>query len=409
MAAGGVGIAVLNGGMKIRQISAAERVSLSLPIQSYAFQPSPVADGDWEKLRATQRYYEGHITLVAEEDGVVVADVSAVPMRQNVRGTVYPMAGVAGLATVPLARRKGYARALVIELLGQMRDAGHVVSTLYPFRPSFYQRFGFVGLPRTRTVSFTPADVAGMLRAELGGEVACERIGVGYEAYREFTLRLVTRRHGFAVHPDFRAVQVRDADDRWLVTARAGGEVVGAATYRIAGHAGDLIADDLLTTGPLGRALLLGFFARHVDQVSQVVATVAPDELPELWATDLAALVQARTSFPASPAPMARVLSVNGLAGMAVGPGLVAVNVVDDVFIGGRYLFDGRSGQLVVDDDATVEPEVTLTVPGLSGLVYGVLDPEDAVVRGFGTMSAEAAAQLGLLFPRRVPYVFAAF
>ena len=85
---------------------------------------------------------------------MALADASAIPMRQNIRGVVYPMAGVAGVATLPLARRRGYARALVTELLGQMREAGHAVSALYPFRPSFYQRFGDVGLPRTRTVRF---------------------------------------------------------------------------------------------------------------------------------------------------------------------------------------------------------------------------------------------------------------
>lgn len=400
---------MLNGDMKIRPISADERVTLSLPIQSYAFQSSPVTDSELDNLRAIQQYYEDHVTLVAEEDGAAVADVSAVPMRQNVRGTVYPMAGVAGLATLPLARRKGYARALLTELLGLMRDAGHVVSALYPFRPSFYQRFGYVGLPRTRTATFAPADLGDLLRAELDGEVACGRVGAGYDAYREFTLRLVTERHGFAVFPDSRAVRTRDVDDRWLVTARVRGEVVGAVTYRIVGHAGDLVADDLLTTGPIGRALLLRFFARHVDQVAQIVVTVAPDETPELWATDLAMVIEARASFPDSAAPMARVLSLDGLAGMATGPGVVAVDVVEDPFVAGRYVLDGRSGQLTVDHDGAGEPVVTLTVPGLSGLIYGVLDPEDVVVRGFGAVPVDAAAQLRALFPRRVPYLFAGF
>jgi predicted N-acetyltransferase YhbS len=400
----------LNGDMKIRQIGADERVALSLPIQSYAFQPSPATDSEMEKLRATQRYYEGHVTLVAEEDGVAVADVSAVRMRQNVRGAVYPMAGVAGLATLPLARRKGYARALMTEVLGQMRDAGDVVSALYPFRPSFYERFGYVGLPRTRTAAFAPADLAGLLRTDLDGDLACEQIRAGYDTYRALTLRLVTERHGFAVHPDSRAVQLRDADDRWLVTARMNGEVIGAATYRIAGHASDLIADDLLHTGPLARALLLRFFARHIDQVARIVVTVAADEVPELWATDLAVAMEARTSFPESPAPMARVLSLDGLAGMAVGPGLVAVDVVDDPFISGRYVLDGRTGQLVVEHTRTTEgAAATLTVPGLSGLIYGVLEPEGVVVRGFGAVLPQAAEQLGALFPRRTPYLFAAF
>jgi len=44
------------------------------------------------------------VTLIAEEGGVAVADVSAVPMRQNVRGVIYQMAGIAESA-VPTGRR----------------------------------------------------------------------------------------------------------------------------------------------------------------------------------------------------------------------------------------------------------------------------------------------------------------
>jgi predicted N-acetyltransferase YhbS len=390
--------------MKIRQLTADEGVELSLPIQSYAFEPSPVCDGALDKPYAKQRYYEGNITLLAEEDGVAVATGSAVPMRQNVRGTVYPMAGVAGAATHPQWRGKGYARALLTELLGRMRDAGYMMSTLQPFRPSFYQRFGYVGLLKTRTATFAPADLADLLRIELDGELACEPISAGHDTLREFTLDLLTKRHGFAVYRDSRAAQVRHADDRWLVIARVHGELVGAATYRITGHGGDLVADNLLTTGPLARALLLQLFARHIDHVARVVVSVAPGETPELWATDLTPTIGGRTSFPTSAAPMARILSLEGLTGMATGRGVVAVDIVDDPFIAGQYVLDGRTGHLVVHRGRGTEPAAaTLTVPGLSGLVYGVLDPPDVVVCGFGALSPQAAKQLSALFPRCTP------
>jgi predicted N-acetyltransferase YhbS len=356
--------------MNIRRIDPADRPTISAPVQAYAFQPSRADEKSLARRREVQRYYEGNLTLVAEVDGAAVADVSAIPMRQNVRGTVYPMAGVAGVASQPLARRRGHVRALLLELLGQMRDAGHVVSALYPFRPSFYQRFGYVGVPKARTVTFSPADLAGLLRSDLPGEVRWERIGTGYDAYRQITHRLLAERHGFAVLADYRAVQVRDADDRWLVTAMARGALAGAATYRITGHGGELLADDMLTTGPLGRALLLRFFAEHVDQVASVSADISADETPELWSTDLAAVTEARVSFPTSPAPMARILSLDALAGMPVGPGRVVVEVVDDTFIAGRYELDGRSGALQVSRSPARSAAATLTAAGLSGLVY---------------------------------------
>jgi len=395
--------------MEIRELSAEERPGISLPIQAYAFQASPADDRLAETMRNNQRYYAGNVTLVAEEDGVPVADASAIPMQQNLRGIVFPMAGVAGVATLPLARRRGYARALVTQLLGQMRDAGHVMSALYPFRPSFYQRFGFVGLPRTRTVRFPPECLTDLMRAELPGEVTCEPAKVGYPAYRGFTQRLLREQHGFSVLPGYRTMELSDARDRWLVTARADGEVIAATTYRITGHAGLLAADDMLTANPLGRALLLQFFARHVDQVREVEVQVPAGELPELWVTDMTAMTQAKTSFPDSPAPMARVLSLTSLVGLPAGPERVTVEITSDPYIAGEYVLDGRSGSLEITPGAGAGTGAALTAAGLSGLVYGVLDPDEVVVRGFGDIPRDAAAALRGLFPRRQPYLFARF
>lgn len=45
----------------------------------------------------------------------------------------------------------------------------------------------------------------------------------------------------------------------------------------------------------------------------------------------------------------------------------------------------------------------------MSGLIYGVLDPDDVVVRGFGEVPVDVAPRLRALFPRRIPYLFASF
>ena len=306
--------------MKIRQIDASEWVERTVPVHAYAFAPSPSA-GIRERMAGNQPYYAGDITVVAEDDGVAVASASAVPMRQNVRGTVFRMAGIAGVATLPQARRRGYASALVTELLGIMRDDGHPVSTLYPFRPSFYERHGFVGLPQAKTVVFPLSSVAWLRSASLAGDVRWGTIEEHYNAYRGLLERLLASQHGFAVLPGSRMERFRLAEDRWLATAWAGDALIGAVTYEISGYGGDLAAGDLLTASPLGRALLLGFFGTHAGQVEKVSVVVPPGETPELWGTDFAAEISSNVAFPTSLAPMGRVLSLEGLAGMPVGVG----------------------------------------------------------------------------------------
>jgi predicted acetyltransferase len=394
------------GSMEIRQITADERTDTMWPLQAYAFMASPWTDEQTADYRRRMTYYASAVSLIAEEDGQTLAGVAAFPMRQNLRGVVHGMAGVASVASHPAARRRGLIRALLERLLRQMRDGGCALTALYPFRPSFYARFGYVGLPRRRTASFAPEGLSHLLRVELPGEVERLPMRDGFDEYVAFTQRVLGARHGFALYDEVRTAEFRDGK-RWVAIARADGEVVGAVTYKVDKYGGDLVTTDLLTTGPLGRALLLQFFARHVDQIARVVLTIDTEEVPELWGTDFAVDMQATVSFPSAPGPMARVLDLTALTGTPAGDGAVTVEVVDDELIGGVYRLEGDGGRLTVSKgDRAV---TRLTAAGLSGLAYGVLDPVDVVARSLGQIDATAIAPLRAIFPRAMPYLFADF
>jgi predicted N-acetyltransferase YhbS len=393
--------------MNIRQITAAERTASMFPLQSYAFLPSPWPEDDEAAYARRMRFFETALNFVAEEDGQALAGVSAYRMRQNVRGTVHDMAGVAAVSSHPSARRRGLVRQLLDRLLRQARDEGCAVSALYPFRPSFYERFGFVGIPRHRTAAFAPEGLSHLVRPELPGEVERLSMRDGFEAWDGLARRLVAERHGFAVYDEVRTAEFRE-ERFWVAVARAGGEVVGAVRYRIDKFGGDLVGGDLLTTGPLGRALLLQFFARHVDQVARVVVRLGSDEVPELWGTDFAVTTEGRVGFPSLGGPMVRVLDMTALAGTAVGSGAVTVEIAGDELIGGVWQLAAQDGRLVVSRGSAA-PAATLTAAGFSGLLYGVLDPVEVVTRGHGEIEAAAMGELAALFPRRMPYLFADF
>jgi len=392
--------------MKFRQITAAERSSTMFPLQTYAFMASPWSEDDEAAYRRRMQFYESAVSMIAEEDGQALAGVAAFRMRQNVRGLVHDMAGVASVASHPSARRRGLVRGLLERLLRQMRAEGCAVSALYPFRPSFYGRFGYVGVPRHRTASFAPEGLAHLVRLELPGEVERLSMRDGFDEWDRLTRRLVGERHGFAVFDDVRTAEFRE-DRLWVAVARVDGQVVGAVRYHIDRFGGDLLASDLLTTGPLGRALLLQFFARHVDQVGRVVVTISTEEVPELWGTDLAVVTEGKVDLPRRGGPMVRVLDMAGLAGTPVGSGSVTVEIVDDDLVGGVWQLESDGGRLAVTKGTT--PTATLTVAGFSGLLYGVLDPVEVFTRGFGEIEQAAIDPLASLFPRQMPYLFADF
>lgn len=392
--------------MDFRQITAAERMDKMFPLQAYAFMGSPWSVEEQEKYRERMRFFESAVNLVAEEHGRALAGAAAFPMQQNVRGLVHDMAGVASVASHPSARRRGLVRELMRRLLRQMREQGCAVSALYPFRPSFYARFGYVGLPRLRTTSFAPDGLSHFLRAELPGEVERVSMADGFEVYDAFSRHLLTLRHGFAVFDEVRMAGFRD-DRYWVAIARSGGEVVGLLRYRVDRYAGDLEGCHLLTTGPVGRALLLQFLGRHVDQAARIVLKVSTDEVPELWGTDLAVLTEGRVGSPDRNAPMARVLDMEALTGTPAGPGAITVEIPDDELIGGVWQLESAAGRLSVTKGAG--PTATLTAAGFSALLYGVLDPVEVVIRGLGEVPAEAVPVLAEMFPRQMPYLVAEF
>jgi len=393
--------------MEFRQISAAERTATMFPLQSYAFEPSPRPEEDEAAYAGRMNFFETAINIVAEEDGTALACGASLRMRQNVRGQVHDMAGIASVASHPSARRRGLVRGVVERLLRQARDEGATVSALYPFRPSFYARFGYVGTPRHRIAVFAPEGLSHLVRAELPGEVERLTMRDGFAEWQGLQQRLLGERHGFAVFDEARAAEFRE-DKRWMAIARVDGEVVGAVPYRVAAYGGELLASDLLTTGPLGQALLLQFFGRHVDQVARVRVRVSTDEVPELWGTDLVVTTEGKVDYPRHGGPMVRVLDLPALTGTAVGDGDVTIEIPEDDLVGGVWRLTGENGRLTVAK-GTSFPAARLSVGGFSALLYGVLDPIEVTTRGLGQVDAAAVAPLDRLFPRRMPYLCADF
>jgi len=82
-------------------------------------------------------------SFIAEKDGKIVGTATGIPFETWVGGAKLRLMGIAGVATGWEARRQGVARALMLALLDRAKEEGFHLMGLYPFRPSFYQAFGF--------------------------------------------------------------------------------------------------------------------------------------------------------------------------------------------------------------------------------------------------------------------------
>src|SRR5690348_4900410 len=101
--------------VRIRHIEPGEPGGDDMYVRAYAFEASPMPPDELAAVLRDPRYTAGRVSVVAEDEAGTQATVSAVLMRQNLRGRVYPMAGIASVASHPLARRRGYVRALMVE------------------------------------------------------------------------------------------------------------------------------------------------------------------------------------------------------------------------------------------------------------------------------------------------------
>lgn len=394
----------------IREVTGDELVETAFPLTSYAFGRSPTPEAVRAGWSAQAADWTAS-TLVAFDGDRPVATASRAVFTQNVRGVTVGCTGVAGVAAHPDARRTGHVRALMTQLHRHGRDAGDTVAALYPFRPSFYARFGYVGLATARRVRLRPAGMAD-LRALPGSDRVSLHPTSDPDAWADF-LGLqdewLARRHGVVLDTSHeQRVSAGSHADAMLALVRRDGRVVGGMQFRTTGFGAELDASRFLVADASARLALLQWLAGHADQYSSFVLSLSPGETPELWYTDAAYEDETKVGVPTHGAPMARVLDLPGLAGAQVGSGRVVVEVDADPLVAGRWALGGDGGRLLVEPTGD-EPAAVLAMAGLSAFVYGCLSADEVRVRGLGRFDDSTARALDTLFDRRNAYVLREF
>lgn len=336
------------------------------------------------------------------EENAPVSIAVSTTMTQNMRGMLYPASGIWGVSTHPSARRNGYCRQTIASLLSAERDSGKAFTNLYPFRESFYERLGYVSFPVTKTVKFTPASLAPLLKMETGGKIDLKLIVDAYDTYREFLSQMREQTHGMGFF-DFGDRPSANRNTFWVALARFDGDTEGLMLYRVMGEEVtkfNFVAYRFYYRTSRARYLMLNWIARHVDQADRVEIWLPPDEHPDLWLAD----IQVKTES-AVRAAMSRVLNVEKIGGMNVGEGSFSAQIVDVLcpWNEGTWKFESRGGKLQVE--RTSEAECQLTVQGLTALIAGAHDPQDFPLRGWGDPEPVLQNVMRIMFPKANPFL----
>lgn len=377
-------------------------------LSAYAFSDTPAKPATEEQTALRRRLRQDDKTFVSYVDDQPVAKVAVLPMTMNVRGVVMPMGGISGVASMPAGRRSGHVRELMNHSITVMREDEQPVSALYPFRESFYERFGYTGWPAARWVEVDPANLGAILRVPKAGTVRQRELTEAFDDWTAFVDERQASIHGFSNYGPARRQEWREPGQYWATTVHEGDRMTGAMIYKITDNLSLMLVTSMLWSTLDAQYQLIDFVARHVDHIRKARICVPPGDQPELWLTDAKMIVL--SDVPESwNGPMARIVSLDGISGIEVGTGEIAVQVTDPQapWNEGVWTLRGANGTLEVVRGGT--PQVELTIQALSALVFTGIDPALLRFRGWGDPDDAATEALRALFPAIEPFIFEMF
>ncbi len=386
----------------IRELSGQEMLDAMFPLLIYAFVPSPPLPNKEEWLDKYIQPREGLTYIAVFEGGHPMTGAASRAMTQQVRGAVFGMSAIWGVASMPQARRKGYAKRAMSQLLATVRSAGQPLSTLYPFRESFYERLGYVTFPAPKVAKFATSGLLPLLEKDLDGNVELSLLGDVYEEYRAYLYQVQQHTSCMAV-PNFGSKYGADRRPLWIAQAQKGGQSVGILVYRLTGSQINEFTMQVARfhySDAHGKYLLLQWIARHTDQAKDVELSLSPSERPATWLSDLQVMDEFKDHVP-----MGRVVDVAKIGGVQVGPGCFTARISDPFCPWNEGVWQFASVDGILEVSPAKEAACELKIQALSALVYGTNAPGDFYIRGWGNPSLQLQMTMQSMFPPLLPYL----
>ncbi len=372
-----------------------------------------IADGERRALMDLYRYAYTFWTdqevkeeeldeIVAEEalgvfvGGRLVSSTRVHDFQQSVRGVLKDCGGIAGVATYPEARTKGYVRRLMQAAFMQMHEKGQSVSMLDPFKASFYAKFGYVN-------ALAPYLVQGPLKKLLHSRGGGAKEGWTFERLRavdtkEEFLAFVrevgpTQYHGYVIFKSITdGMWKQRVKDSIVVLVKRKGKIQAASRYRIKGERvkgrweATLTVIDVLWRTREAREKLFSFFAKHQDQIDHILIHAPFDAQVEHWFGDTRIKTERKTPW------MVRVVdarkAIQNLPGEGDDTVILELTDGDCPWNNGVFSLQSKGNRLRLTKSSG-QPLVKTSIQGFSALAYGTQPVEELEFQGELAISEE--------------------
>jgi len=204
---------------------------------------------------------------VIESAGTVMASLRIHPFAHVWGGRAIPAAGIGGVAVPAEARGKGHASALMAETLREQREAGTVLSSLYPATVPIYRScgYGYGGIRTQWKADLSLLPPRGPLGVETFGSADLEGIMACYDEVARTNDGLLARDHDWWDRRVLRSAW--EEGEPYCYAVRENGRVTGYVVYRLERSKDDwratLACRDLMWTTPDAARTLLALGAMH--------------------------------------------------------------------------------------------------------------------------------------------------
>ncbi|MHA1912594.1 MAG: GNAT family N-acetyltransferase [Candidatus Kariarchaeaceae archaeon] len=343
----------------------------------------------------------------------VVGSARIIPFEQNIRGSWKKMGGIAIVTSAPEVRMKGYIRELMHYMFREMYEAGQVFSALYPFKDSYYARFGYINALPRNNLEFDAKQMSKWKKLPEGYTIKRYNAEEGWKILREVQEKAIEKIHGGVKRPTKRWEELMGRYPGWIIVAyNKKGEAEGAMRCNLKGFGNEVFGPGIIGEMSIegnywltlkARHALFQFIYTHTDQTKKVSMPINPNEGNYYsWIENYA-----KPKVDLHMVNMGRIIdAAKCLEGMKVKrEGKVSLKIIDPICEWNNKTIEivSKEGKLTVE--GTKEEEIEMTIEGLTALVYGVMPIEEIEYCSWMKGGEEAKKKLGEWFPRKDPWM----
>jgi predicted acetyltransferase len=241
-------------------------------------------------------------------NGNLAAKMTILPLRTWISGKLYPMGGLAGVATWPEYRRQGMVGQLLRHALQYMKDQGQTVSFLHPFQFAFYRKYGWEHCMDYKTYDI-PVAMLKMTDTKLGqgkrvvryGREAKPMLNEIYSAWASRYNGTLERSRDWWEYRVFDRKQGQIA----VLTDEASGQPEGYILYEVKNRT--MTIHEMACLNEAARQGLWSFVSNHDSMVNNIILSSVPaNDTLTYW------LANPRVKQEVVPYFMARIVDVEG-------------------------------------------------------------------------------------------------